>query len=508
MMRVGYGLLCFLILQLYRTSSAQTLDQLMTNAMRSSASSAFIQDNGTVLVELDILYKAEDWERLQHEGRISAQDIEAGEPDDHSRSRRKAINYESKRWTSKTIPYYMQQGFSSSDRQQIDAAMRDWMFYTCLKFRPASGDSNYIYIQDGGGCSSYVGMNGGSQAVTLARGCRIKRIIIHELGHAIGFNHEQTRADRDSYVTIYHNNILSSTLFNFDKYSSSYSNSHGVSYDYGSVMHYGQYAFSSNGSPTIITKDRSWQHKIGNAQGLSFADIKLANKIYSCGANCGGKTCGSRGFLDKHCKCQCPGNPITPCGDDDGDDDDDDDDGDEGDCEDLHEHCQSWASSGECQANADYMLVSCAKSCEQCTDDNGGGGGGGSNCDDGHPNCGTWAASGECSANPIWMQENCRVSCKTCDDGGGQTCNDHSDNCEYWSGAGYCTSPSHRDWMNENCPASCGTCGQSDQTGSDNTGNSCVDAPNQDCANRAGSGQCYQYASWMRQNCARSCGIC
>ena len=41
--------------------------------------------------------------------------------------------------------------------------------------------------------------------------------VVHELGHAIRFHHEQTRTDRDSYITIYTQNVIPSTLFNFQK---------------------------------------------------------------------------------------------------------------------------------------------------------------------------------------------------------------------------------------------------------------------------------------------------
>ena len=41
--------------------------------------------------------------------------------------------------------------------------------------------------------------------------------------------------------------------------------------------------FHKNGQPTIVTKDRSWQSRIGTATDFSFADIRLANIIYNCG---------------------------------------------------------------------------------------------------------------------------------------------------------------------------------------------------------------------------------
>ena len=62
--------------------------------------------------------------------------------------------------------------------------------------------------------------------------------MIHELDHALGFWHEQSRPDRDDYVTIHKENIEPDHERNFLN-KSEWINTYGVYYDYSSVMHYG-----------------------------------------------------------------------------------------------------------------------------------------------------------------------------------------------------------------------------------------------------------------------------
>ena len=65
-----------------------------------------------------------------------------------------------------------------------------------------------------------------------------KNIVVHEIGHAIGWIHEQARPDRDSYIRINYNVIPPSWHSQFDKFASSDINDYDVDYDYRSIMHY------------------------------------------------------------------------------------------------------------------------------------------------------------------------------------------------------------------------------------------------------------------------------
>ena len=58
-------------------------------------------------------------------------------------------------------------------------------------------------------CCSFVGKRGnGPQAISIGKNCDKFGIVVHELGHAVGFWHEHTRPDRDDWVTIIRENIM------------------------------------------------------------------------------------------------------------------------------------------------------------------------------------------------------------------------------------------------------------------------------------------------------------
>ena len=68
---------------------------------------------------------------------------------------------------------------------------------------------------------------------------------MHEIGHAIGLWHEQSRPDRDWYLKIVWNNIADDKTAQFRRRTTYEVDHYGSTYDYGSIMHYSRKAFGN-----------------------------------------------------------------------------------------------------------------------------------------------------------------------------------------------------------------------------------------------------------------------
>ncbi len=158
------------------------------------------------------------------------------------------------RWPGAIVYYTIAADLPNQVR--VTDAIAHWQANTAIRFVKRTTQANYVTFQVGSGCSSSIGMVGGRQYINLAAGCTTGNNI-HEIGHALGLFHEQTRTDRDTYVNILTQNIQAGYEHNFSKYNTRYSGTDFGALDFGSIMMYGSYSFSSNNQPTITKKDGS-----------------------------------------------------------------------------------------------------------------------------------------------------------------------------------------------------------------------------------------------------------
>ena len=87
----------------------------------------------------------------------------------------------------------------SNDRSRINQAASNFNTRTggCVRLVPRSSESDYVAITSSSpGCFSYVGRQFGRQQLNLAAGCTGSGTIEHEMLHALGMWHEQSRPDR------------------------------------------------------------------------------------------------------------------------------------------------------------------------------------------------------------------------------------------------------------------------------------------------------------------------
>ncbi|CAH3016431.1 unnamed protein product [Porites evermanni] len=192
-------------------------------------------------------------------------------------------NSKYRKWPGGVVPYTLDKDADSVfKRGAIFSAIKEWEEKTCIKFVKRTTQKAYIEFTVQDGCWSQVGRTGRKQQISLGFGCGYHGIAVHEIGHALGFWHEQSRPDRDRYVEIIWDNIEESQKHNFRKYSTSSINSLNVPYDYGSIMHYGKRDFSK--FPYLLTtiKPKRSGVSIGQRKHLSPLDVKQMNLYYEC----------------------------------------------------------------------------------------------------------------------------------------------------------------------------------------------------------------------------------
>uniref|UniRef100_A0A1I8FH63 Metalloendopeptidase n=1 Tax=Macrostomum lignano TaxID=282301 RepID=A0A1I8FH63_9PLAT len=166
----------------------------------------------------------------------------------------------------------------SKQQALFKLAMRQWENVSCIRSPPWTAAAAATSAE-----------KGGVQSVSIGKNCDKLGIVMHELGHVIGFWHEHTRPDRDKYIEIIEENILESQKYNFKVLTSMDVDSLGEPYDFDSIMHYARSTFRHLAEPGTPCGRCSAARGPTSASGPTSqaGDIGQVHKLYGC-RKCGG----------------------------------------------------------------------------------------------------------------------------------------------------------------------------------------------------------------------------
>ncbi len=198
-------------------------------------------------------------------------------------STRSAFDIHTQHWPGGRVPYDIDPALPQADQDSFVAACREWEKWANLKFFVRTTEANYIHVfkdpAENGASYSMLGMIGGAQNLSLAPN-QGQWTAGHELGHALGLDHEHQRSDRDQFITINFDNVGAGRASQFTIIGDT--DNHRA-YDFDSIMHYGDTAFSVDGvKKTMVCKPgfERFQGTIGQDNHFSELDKAGMADIY------------------------------------------------------------------------------------------------------------------------------------------------------------------------------------------------------------------------------------
>jgi hypothetical protein len=189
-------------------------------------------------------------------------------------------------WPGGVIPYEIDRAYTADERAAIMSGIALVDGATNVILKPREGESDFVrFRRVAAGCSSAAGRQGGRQTIDIQGiddfWCSPGKIA-HELMHAAGVWHEQSREDRDGFVRIVWENILDGERHNFEQHIGDGVDVAG--YDYGSIMHYDSTAFGkpgASGAPSTTIEVLTAGAVIGQRMALSAGDVAGVNGLYA-----------------------------------------------------------------------------------------------------------------------------------------------------------------------------------------------------------------------------------
>lgn len=199
-------------------------------------------------------------------------------------------------WPDGIVPYHFTNDVEPWQRNKMLEAMATLENMANIQFLDEAGNPQLI------GISIYNSNENSSSEIGASIDVEIKifnwnnqMVIIHELAHALGFFHEQSRQDRDNYIQVNYDNICPGKEHNFNKENIGVTSN--IPYDFESILHYGPNAFSrcndssedcsdgcssgyANPTISVLAEYSQWQNTIGQRSYLSRSDELMFSFVY------------------------------------------------------------------------------------------------------------------------------------------------------------------------------------------------------------------------------------
>uniref|UniRef100_A0AC34GXX8 Zinc metalloproteinase n=1 Tax=Panagrolaimus sp. ES5 TaxID=591445 RepID=A0AC34GXX8_9BILA len=224
------------------------------------------------------------------------------------RKKRQAMATKSRWNKTQPIPYFFDSNVNAGTRTLFRQAATFWSDNTCLNFKESIATPHIRIITDVAdiyGSPCYARTIDGTNVLSLGDSCAYFNTFTHEIAHTLGFWHEQSRHDRDNFITVIQENMNPLFVGNSIKQTPLTNNNYGQPYDWGSVMHYP--GKGDDGKFVFIAKDKIYQSTMGSQHQPSFKDLYVMNQYYNCMCATGA-ICQNGGFQHpKNCNiCICP----------------------------------------------------------------------------------------------------------------------------------------------------------------------------------------------------------
>jgi hypothetical protein len=147
-------------------------------------------------------------------------------------------------WLGGIIPYDISK-LASEQQAIVKRGMQRWIDTGAqISFVPRTNQEEYVFFTGNltnGNNTSLVGFKKGARAeinITAFWWRQEEWMIVHELGHVLGFHHEHQRWDRDDYITVHYENIKAGRSSDYDRIERTNWIVSSAPYDYRSIMHY------------------------------------------------------------------------------------------------------------------------------------------------------------------------------------------------------------------------------------------------------------------------------